>query len=73
MYLLGFLRFVNFAIFNEKEGSKLHFVLDTPIGLLETGGFSNKQTETAGTTAACCFEGNPSSSLLVVGCHFLLT
>ena len=35
------------------------------LGLLEIWRILNKQTETAGTTAACCFKGTPSSSLLV--------
>ena len=58
---------------------RFHFApcLDTPRSLRDPGGFLNKQTETTGTTAACCFKGTPSSSLLVavetfysvVSCH----
>ena len=47
---------------------RFHFAfwfLATPRSLLETWRILNKQTETAGTTAACCFKGTPSSSLLV--------
>ena len=46
---------------------RFHAPFCTHLGLLETWRISNKQTETAGTTAACCFKGTPSSSLLVAG------